>query len=67
MKKRIANILNDSLRLYITHDCDKQTEAVAMMVIFDIINLIVQNESLGKARIDYVKQIATLYEIDLKI
>lgn len=67
MKKHIAGILNDSLRLRITQDCDKQTEAVAVMVVFDILNLIIKEESLGDARIDLVKRIAAVYEIDLKI
>ena len=67
MKQRIANILTDSLRLRITQDCDKQTEAVAVMVVFDILNFIIKEESLGDARIDLVKRIAAVYELDLKI
>ena len=67
MKKHIASILNNSLRLHITQDCDKQTEAVAVMVVFDILNFIIKEESLGDARIDLVKRIAAVYEIDLKI
>lgn len=67
MKQHIANILTNSLRLRITQDCDKQTEAVAVMVVFDILNFIIKEESLGDARIDLVKRIAAVYEIDLKI
>ena len=67
MKKHIREILDDSIRLYITHDCDKQAEAVVVMVVFDIIQTILKDESLGDARIDLVKRIASVYEIDLKI
>lgn len=67
MKKHIANLLGDSIRLYITNDCDKQAEAVVIMVVFDILQTILKEESLGDARIDLVKKIAAIYEIDIKI
>ena len=69
MKKHIAHLLDnvDILSKHLTKDCDKQSEAVGLMVAFDILNYILKDESLGIARIDLVKRIAAIYEIDLKI
>ncbi len=69
MKKHIAHLLEnvDPISKHLTKDCDKQSEAVALMVVFDILNAIIKDDSLGQARIDFVKRIASLYEIDLKI
>lgn len=69
MKKHIAELLKniDPIAKHLTVDCDKQSEAVGLMVAFDILNYILKDESLGAARIDLVKRIAAIYEIDLKI
>jgi len=69
MKKHIAHLLTtiEPISKHLTKDCDKQSEAVGLMVAFDILNYILKDESLGAARIDLVKRIAAIYEIDLKI
>jgi hypothetical protein len=69
MKKHIAKLLNsvDPISKHLNKDCDKQSEAVAVMVVFDILNYILKDESLGKARIDLVKRIAADYEITLNL
>lgn len=69
MKKHIAHLLGkiDPISKHLTKDCDQQSEAVALMVVFDILNYIINDESLGDKRIDLVKKIAADYEIELKI
>ena len=69
MKTHIASLLEkfDSVPKYQPKDSEKQTEAVAMIVALDILKCILQDKSLGKARIDLVKRIAATYEIDLQL
>ena len=69
MKTHIALLLEkfDSVSKYQPKDSEKQTEAVAMIVALDILKCILQDKSLGNARIDLVKRIAATYEIDLPL
>jgi hypothetical protein len=69
MKKHITYLLDkiEPISKHLNKDCSKQSEAVALMVVFDILNFILKDDSLGKNRIELVKRIAAVYEIDLKI
>ena len=69
MKTHIAALLEkfDYTAKYQPKDGEKHIEAVAMIVALDIIKSILEDKSLGNARIDLVKRLAAAYEIDMPI
>lgn len=69
MKTHIATLLEkfDFTAKYQPKDGEKHIEAVAMIVALDIIKSILDDKDLGKSRIDLVKRLAAVYEIDMPV
>ena len=66
MKKRLKELINQSEHIkwrYFTAECGKESEAIAMLAILDVLDFIVQEQSLGHKRINLIKKIADAYEI----